>query len=179
MHPILRRLSAALAFVSLSLAANARQAYEFWPNADYDPSIPTFQDVLGYQPGERITWHRDAIRYFEALEAAAPERISVATYAQSWERRDLIYAVLSSADNMARIDEIKDGMQRLRDPRSTSQAEADQIIASEPAVTWLSYGVHGNEISSTDAAMLTAYHLLASRGDERAEELPSPDERGR
>ena len=27
--------------------------------------------MLGYAPGEQITWHRDAIRYFEALEAAA------------------------------------------------------------------------------------------------------------
>ena len=58
-------------------------------------------------------------------------------------------------------------MQRLADPRATTRAEAEAIIADQPAITWLSYGVHGNEISSTDASMLTAYHLLASRGDER------------
>jgi hypothetical protein len=29
----------------------------------------------------------------------------------------------------------------------------------------LSYGVHGNEISSPDSAMLTAYHLLAAKND--------------
>ena len=128
-------------------------------------------DVLGYQSGDRITWHRDAIRYFEALAEAAPERISVSRYAQTWEGRDLIYVVVTSAENMARIDEVKAGMQRLVDPRQTTRAEAEEIIASQPAVTWLSYGVHGNEISSTDAAMLTAYHLLASRGDARVADI--------
>lgn len=147
--------------------ANAQDGFVFWPNANYDPAIPTVEDVLGYSPGERITWHRDAVRYFEALADAAPGRISVSRYAQSWEGRELIYVVVTSAENMARIDDIKAGMQRLADPRETTRAEAEEIIATQPAVTWLSYGVHGNEISSTDASMLTAYHLLASRGDAR------------
>ena len=40
-----------------------------------------------------------------------------------------------------------------------------------PAIVWLSYGVHGNEISSPDAALLTAYHLLAARGDKMVDEI--------
>ena len=32
-------------------------------------------------------------------------------------------------------------------------------------VVWLVHGVHGNEISSSDAALLEAYHLLAAQGD--------------
>ncbi len=151
--------------------ASAQDNFVFWPNADYDPAIPTVEDVLGYESGVRITWHRDAIRYFEALEEAAPDRVSVSRYAQSWEGRDLIYVVVTSAQNMARIDDVRQGMQRLVDPRQTTRAEAEEIIASQPAVTWLSYGVHGNEISSTDAAMLTAYHLLASRGDSRVADI--------
>jgi hypothetical protein len=151
--------------------ATAQEEFVFWPNANYDPSIPTVEDVLGHRSGDRITWHRDAIRYFEALEAAVPDRVSVSRYAQSWEGRDLIYVVVTSAANMARIEDVKAGMQRLADPRQTTRAEAEEIIANQPAVTWLSYGVHGNEISSTDAAMLTAYHLLASRGDARVADI--------
>ncbi|MDX2419341.1 MAG: M14 family metallopeptidase [Xanthomonadales bacterium] len=151
--------------------ANANDDFVFWPDADYNPAIPTFETVLGYKPGERITWHADAIRYFEALAEAAPDRISFASYAKSWEGRDLVYAVVTSAENMARIDVIKANMQRLADPRQTSRNEAQEIIKTQPAVTWLSYGVHGNEISSTEAAMLTAYHLLASRGDPRVTDI--------
>ncbi len=155
----------------ITTQAIAQEEFVFWPNANYDSSIPTIEDVLGHRSGERITWHRDAIRYFEALQEAAPDRVSVSRYAQSWEGRELIYVVVTSAANMARIEDVKAGMQRLADPRQTTRAEAEEIIANQPAVTWLSYGVHGNEISSTDAAMLTAYHLLASRGDPRVADI--------
>jgi len=170
MKSFLHQTGMAIVILASALVATqsfAKDGFVFWPDADYDPAIPTLHDVLGYNPGERITWHANAVRYFEALAAAAPERISVHRYAKSWEGRDLIYVVVSSPENMARIEDIKSGMQQLADPRKTSRTEARQIINSQPAITWLSYGVHGNEASSTEAAMMTAYHLLASRGDAR------------
>lgn len=162
----------ATAFLFLSTSFNSANAWdEYWPGASYDPSIPTIESVLGYESGERITWHGEAVQYFEALVEAAPDRAAMFEYARTWEGRELVYVVITSPENLARIDEIKDGMQRLIDPRKTNRAAADTIIANQPAVTWLSYGVHGNEISSTDAAMMTAYHLLASRGDETVDAI--------
>ncbi len=150
---------------------SAQQEFVYWPNSDYDPSIPTIEEVLGYAPGERITWHKDAIRYFEALAAAAPDRMIITEYARTWEKRELIYAVLSAGANISNLENIKVGMQSLANPESIDADAAERIIDSQPAITWLSYGVHGNEISSTDAAMLTAYHLLASRGDDRVADI--------
>jgi len=169
--PHLRMTLVTLVSLFFANFSSAADDFVFWPDADYDPAIPSIEEVLGYQPGERITWHADAIRYFEALAKAAPQRISVATYAESWEGRELVYAIVTSSENMARIDAIKTNMQRLADPRQTSRSEAQEIIRNQPAVTWLSYSVHGNEISSTEAAMLTAYHLLASRGDKRVADI--------
>jgi Zinc carboxypeptidase len=160
-----------LAAALFATGANAQTDFEFWPGADYDPTVPTIEQVTGHAPGERVTWHADVMRYFDALAAAQPDRVSVHRYAQTWEGRDLIYVVISSPDNMARIDDIKAGMKRLRNAASTNSTAAAEIITSQPAVTWLSYGVHGNEISSSDAAMLTAYHLLASRGDARVADV--------
>ena len=165
------RLSIALSLALLATTAHAQSDFDFWPNADYDTAVPTVKSVLGYAPGERITWHKDALRYFEALEESQPERVSIHHYATSWEGRKLIYVVISSPENMARIDDIRDGMQRLRNAGTTSRADADMIIQSGAAVTWLAYSIHGNEISSTDAAMLTAYHLLASRDDRRVADI--------
>jgi len=149
----------------------AQEHYVLWPDTDYDPLIPTVEAVLGYAPGERITGHRDAVRYFEALKAAEPERISIHRYATSWEARELIYVVVASTDNMRRIGDIQADMQSLRNVGATESVTANRIIESSPAVTWLSYGVHGDEISSTDASMLTAYHLLAAQGDERVDNI--------
>ena len=165
------RLMTLLAAMLLATGASAQDDFVFWPNADYDPAVPTIEQVTGHKPGERVTWHADVMRYFDALAAAHPERVSVHRYARTWEGRDLIYVVITSPENMTRIDEIKSGMQSLRNAGSTSGAQAASIIQSQPAVTWLSYGVHGNEISSSDAAMLTAYHLLASRGDDRVDDI--------
>ncbi len=139
----------------------------YWPGANYDPSIPTVKDVLGYSLGEKITTHADMVTYFDALSKAAPNNIRTWKYGQSWEGRDLIYIALSSAENIANLDGFKDGMQALSDPRLTSDADAAKLIDTMPASTWLAYSVHGNEISSTDAAMMTAYHLLAARNDDR------------
>ncbi len=143
----------------------------YWPGADYDPAIPTVKDVLGFEAGERITTPSDILRYVEALQAAAPDRVTITEYARSWQHRPLIYVVISSPENIANLDTIKANMQRLGNPAETTRAEADAIIADQPAVTWLSYAVHGNEISPADSAIVTAYHLLAARNDERVNRI--------
>lgn len=157
--------------VPLGGPARAQGDFEFWPGTRYDPAIPSFEVVLGHAPGERIVSPRDMRDYLGALAEAAPERIRVEVFAQSWEGRDLVYAAIGSSENIARLDEIGEAMQRLADPRVTSESEADELIESLPVGVWLSYGVHGNEISSPDAGLLTAYHLLAARGDSVVDEI--------
>ena len=51
----------------LATGASAQDDFVFWPNADYDPAVPTIEQVTGHKPGERVTWHKDALRYFRAL----------------------------------------------------------------------------------------------------------------
>lgn len=138
-----------------------------WPGADYDPTVPDLKSVLGYDFGQEITTHADIRRYLEALVAAAPDRARLVEFGRSWEGRALVYLVVSSPRNIARLDAIKDGMRKLADPRRTPQAEADRLIADLAAPVWLAYSVHGDEAGTGDAALLTAYHLLAARGDAR------------
>lgn len=154
-------------------AAGHAQSFEFWPGAQYEAAIPAAEKVLGYKIGDRVAPPADLVRYFEALAAAAPARIKVFDYAKSWENRRLIYAVVGSEANLRRIDGIKAAQLRLADPRKTSPEEARKLMAGLPAIISLSYGVHGNEISSPDAAMQTAYHLLASRNDKVVQDILS------
>jgi len=137
----------------------------FWPGTSYDPSVPTMESVLGHAPGADIVSHHEILEYLDALVEARPNQIQVHEYARTWEGRELVYAVVGSAANISRLDTIKANMRKLADPRTTSEEEAQQILADQPGVTWLAYGVHGNEISSPDAALFTAYHLLAASGD--------------
>lgn len=163
------RVQSAVLLSLLFLFSPLTRAEALWPGpgATYSDDIPSVDAVLDYASGEHITWSGDVRRYFEALQASAPRRVKLVPYATSWEGRELFYAVISAPGNMQRLDEIRENMHRLRDPRRTTAAEASALIENTPAVTWLAYGVHGNEISSSDAAMATAYHLLASESDER------------
>jgi len=159
-----------ISILVLAGAARAQEAFATWPGVDYDPSVPTVQEVLGYTPGSRITRPEDALAYLEALAAAAPDRMRLVPYAESWEGRQLVYAVIARPETMNRLNAVKADIAALADPRQTSRTQARELIARLPGTVWLSYGVHGNEISSTDAALLTAYHLLAAR-EERAETI--------
>jgi hypothetical protein len=137
----------------------------------YDEAIPTPERVLGYALGDRLSRSADVLRYFEALAAAAPDRMILGRYGQTWEGRPLPYAIIASPSNLRRISAIREASLALTDGRATTQGQAQAIIADQPAIVWLMYSVHGNEISPAEAAMATARHLLASRDPEVAEWL--------
>ena len=134
----------------------------FWPGAKFSSDIPTLVEVLGHDHGEKISSPAELAHYLKALAGAAPERTRLVQYAESWEGRPLYYLAVGSRETIGRLDVIQRGMQRLADPRGTSESEAAALIEQLPAVVWLSYGVHGNEISSGDAALVLAHHLLAA-----------------
>ncbi|MEO1658473.1 MAG: M14 family metallopeptidase [Pseudomonadota bacterium] len=136
--------------------------------AEYDPEIPTLLDVLGHDHGAEITTPSEAIQYLEALEQAVPDRIKVFEYARSLGGRPLVYAVIAEPEVMERLDEIKANLAALATGELT-EAERDEVIEDTPAVTWLAYGVHGDEISGTDGGLGLAYHLLAAEDDERVD----------
>ena len=155
--------SVCLVFVSpLGATQGASEEYNLWPDTQYSADIPTHTQVLGYKVGERITSYADMLRFFEALELAAPKRIKLFEYGRTWEGRKLIYAAIGAPELINDLDSFAKNMQTLSDPRVTNKQQAKKFQATLPSSVWLEYGVHGNEISSTDAAMMTAYHLLAA-----------------
>ena len=129
----------------------------------FDPAIPTLTATAGHAPGSRITSPDQTYAYLKALADAAPDRAQLVQYATSWEGRPLYYLILSAPQNIARLEAIRADMAAIAAGRAGN--------GSALPVTWLAYGVHGNEISSTDAALMTAYHLLAARNDDRAAKI--------
>jgi hypothetical protein len=160
-------LAAAVALVIAfaGVSGHAQNDEPFWPGAKYDPAIPTLKQVVGHDHGEEITTPDQIGVYLQALAKAAPSRTRLIEYARSWEGRPLWLLVIGSPERIANLEAFKADARRLADPRGLSQAEADRLVREMPVVVWLAHGVHGNEISSADAALLEAYHLLAAQGD--------------
>ena len=152
-------------FLTLRLCVSAASAQELWPGAKYDPAIPTIKSVLGYDSGEVITTTDGIATYLQALQKAAPTRTRLIEYARTYEGRPLWLFIIGNPDRIAKLDQLKADIQRFGDPRRTSAADGDRLARELPVVVWLMHGVHGNEISSSDAALAEAHHLLASQGD--------------
>lgn len=171
--PLLALLAAPLAG-STALAQMQHgmgEAEDLYPDpVTYDASIPTLQEVVGHDWGQKITSPDEVGRYLQAL-ADASDRIELFEYATSWEGRPLRYLAVATPENLARLDEIREANLALTDPRVTSQQQAEAIIGDNPIVSWLAYGVHGNEISSTDAALRTLYQLAAATDDPVTDEI--------
>jgi hypothetical protein len=141
------------------------------PGTQYDPDIPTLEEVAGHDFVEEITPPDQVISYMRALAEAAPDRVHLLWTGRTWEGRATVMLAIGSPERMARLDAVKADLRRLADPRELSASEAERLLLELPVVTALIHGIHGNEASSSGAAMAEAYHLLAARGDETVDRI--------
>ncbi len=109
-------------------------------------------DFLGYDLGSRFTPHHRVVAYVEHVAAQA-STVRLQRYGATNEGRPLMVALVSSAENMARLEDIRTNNLKL-----TGLMEGASN-GPTPAIVWLSYNVHGNESVSTEAAMATLYDL--------------------
>lgn len=134
-------------------------------NLTYSDSVPSVKDFLGYATGEHFTRHSDTVAYAKAL-ANASDRVLYTPYGKTHQRRELGILTISSPRNLARLDSILERNRSLANPDELDSARMLEIAGSNPAVVWLSFNVHGNEASCTEAAQEVAYALAASTNPE-------------
>ncbi|WP_448135217.1 M14 family zinc carboxypeptidase [Stenotrophomonas rhizophila] len=149
----------------LAAPAFAQSAYFFPQGGDFDPSIPTPQQFLDYEIGSRYTRHDQLVAYFNEL-AKHSDKIKVEQIGSSYEGRPLVIATVTSAQNQQQLETLRRQHVTLADP-----AQPLSAAGNSPVVVWLGYSVHGNETSSGEAALLTAYYLVASRSADTAQWL--------
>lgn len=135
------------------------QTSYFYPKAkdsEFDPAIPTPEKFLGYAIGAHHTRHDKIVEYIQELDRVS-DKISTQIIGYTYEHRAQIVATITSPANHQRLEQI-----RLANLKRAYQLGGDQ----EPLVITLGYNVHGNEPSSSEAAMLTAYYLVANQSPE-------------
>ncbi len=112
------------------------------------------EQFLGYPVGSHFTPHWKIIDYFKYVAASFPEVVKLEQYGETNEGRPLMVAYVSSAINITNLEKIRSGNLALANEPSSKPTEG------APAIVWLSYNVHGNEASSTEASLLTLYSLV-------------------
>ena len=111
-------------------------------------------EFLGYPLGSKFTPHFKIVNYFQQAAAAMPQMMQLKQYGETYEGRPLYVAFISAAKNISNIENIRKNNLQL------TGLEAGAPDNSAIPIVWLSYNVHGNEASSSEAAMLTLYELL-------------------
>jgi hypothetical protein len=143
---MIRRLATTVAVILIATATLAQQA------------VPTPDEFLGYSLGERFTpWDR-IVDYFQTLTKGS-NLITMQTIGQTYEGRPLVIAAITAPKNRAALDTIRQNVAALAHA-SVDSARAAEIAKTTPAIVWLGFGIHGNESSSSEAAMRVASTLL-------------------
>lgn len=120
---------------------------------------PRLAEIAGHEFGDRITVAEQAERWLRAL-ADSSDRIAYVEQGRSWEGRPLMLAVITSASNHARLDEIRDVARRLEDPRLAQPDAA--TIARQPVIVWLGGSIHGFELSGTEGLLMLVEQLVTA-----------------
>jgi hypothetical protein len=108
-------------------------------------------EFLGYELGERFTRHHRVVEYFQHVASVIPN-VELYKYGETYEYRPLVYAVITSPENLKNLEQIR--LDNLRRTGLESGTPSTKI-----PIVWLSYNVHGNEASSIEASMQTLYEL--------------------
>ncbi|SDB20987.1 Zinc carboxypeptidase [Flavobacteriaceae bacterium MAR_2010_188] len=131
--------------------------YFFSLSPTFSQSITSPSDFLGYEIGTQFSRHSQVVDYFKEVAEEMPNQVKLVNYGETYERRPLYVAYVSSEENMRNIETIRENNLKRAGLLDGSPS------SNEVAIVWLSYNVHGNEASSTEASMNTLYKLLTEK----------------
>lgn len=114
------------------------------------------EQFLGYKIGTKYTRHHNVLEYIKHVAKEVPQMVKLQQYGKTNEGRPLYLVFVSTANNISNLEIIRVNNLRL------AKQGGDNVAGntSTSAIVWLSYNVHGNETSSTEASLLTLYALV-------------------
>ena len=116
-----------------------------------DAQLKSPKAFLGYELGDKFTRHHSVVDYFKHV-ADVSSNVVLEEYGRTYENRPLLLAYIASDENMAQLETIRtDNLRRAGLLEGTPTTNV--------SIVWLSYNVHGNEASSSEASLLTLYTL--------------------
>src|SRR3954471_11737557 len=86
--------------------------------------VPSPLKFLGYIPGEpgKLTYHKDIVRYLEALDKAS-DRVTMMKIGETDEGRDMVAVVVADEATIKNLDKYRQITAQLTDPRKLNEAQ--------------------------------------------------------
>ena len=151
----MKNLKLLLVFVLISNIITS-QNYFLENYKPFNNSILSPEEFLGYEIGFQHTRHDQIVSYLTYLSTVS-NKADLINYGKTHEGRNLVILTITSESNLNNLDDIQKEHLQYTIPGNSVTLNKDL-----PIIINLGYGVHGNEPSSSEAALLTAYTLVAS-----------------
>lgn len=129
-------------------------------------AVPTPQKILGHVIGvpDILHYTGEIERYMKAVAEASP-RVLAFSLGKTDERKDMITVVVSDEENIERMDQIKEALSLLADPRKINDEEASKILAQGLPIYWVTGGLHSTETGAPEMLMELVYRLAVDESD--------------
>jgi len=124
----------------------------------FDESIPTPESIIGHQVGEWHITHDKLVQYMKEL-ARSSDRVTIQNRGLTYEDRPLILLTITSKNNHSNIEKIKENHMALSNSNNITN------FNNFPLVVYQGFSIHGNEPSGSNASLLLAYYLAASKSN--------------
>jgi len=156
----MKKVLLGLFIISVAVASLAQEKLDYFLPAGitYKPGIPTPEQFFKQELGEWHLTHEQVLNYAKEI-ARISNRAIIYEYARSYENKPLVHLVFTTPGNQKNLEELKALHLKYSDSKEDLAPEAVPLVIS------LGYGVHGNESSGTNTAVLTAYYLAAAEGE--------------
>jgi hypothetical protein len=130
-------------------------------------TVPSPEEILGFKVGTdyHLASYEQAVKYFRSLEAASP-RMKVFEMGKTSMGKPMIYAVISSEENIENLDRFREISKKLALARDLTDEEAHRLAAEGRAVVWIDVGIHASECAPPQSAIQLAYDLITSEDSE-------------
>jgi len=125
-------------------------------------AVPPPESVFGFTAGAdyKLATYDQSIEYFKKL-AAASRHIKLMEAGKTSQGRTMYFALISTPENLAKIDRYREIWQRLAHPQGLTDAEAQRLAAEGKALVHIDGGLHATEVAGPQHTPLLAYDLLS------------------
>jgi hypothetical protein len=127
--------------------------------------IPSPKEHFGFSIGDdyMLANYTNAEAYFKKL-AAVSDRVILQSIGKTEEGRDQYIMIISSPENLKKIDQYKTISQKMARAEGLNEEDARKLSQEGKPVVWIDGGLHSNEVVATQQ-LIELYYQLLSRKD--------------
>ncbi|HEY7289721.1 MAG TPA: M14 metallopeptidase family protein [Vicinamibacterales bacterium] len=140
-------LASPIAIVAATRVASPDSVFGFAPGADY-----------------KLATYDQSLAYFQKV-AAASRYVRLMDAGPTTEGRRMVFALVSSPENLSRVDRYREIARRLAHPQGLSEAEARRLAREGKAFVHIDGGLHATEVAGPQHTPLLLYDLV-NRADD-------------